>query len=165
MKNSFERFAIRFPAAAALGLALIALRGWSPAQIVTPLYASPWEMGKLVYWPMLISLTLLAGLTGGIRKTLLRAAPCLTLTPLALFLTCWAVSQLRPSGGIYLLIWVALTAVGLALCERETGKGRGVFVVLAAALGVLYILFTFLPPPLAPFLDPADVTAMAVIPV
>ena len=165
MKNSFERFAIRFPAAAALGLALIALRGWSPAQIFTPLYASPWEMGKLIYWPMLASLTLLAGLTGGVRKTLLRAAPALTLAPLALFLSCWAVSQMRPSGGVYLLIWVVLTALGLAFCERKTGRASGIFAVLAAAVGLAYILFTFLPPPLPPFLDPADVTAMAVIPV
>ena len=60
-----------------------------------------------------------------------------------------------------MLLWIVLTALTLALAERW--RGGPVWTVLLAALGVAYILFSFRPPCLPPFLEPGDAAAMAPI--
>jgi len=168
MKDHFNRFVIRFLTAFLLGLALLWIHRWSghaAAGIFAPRFASPWELGKLAYWPLLGSLALTGWMSGGIRDTLRRAMPCVVLTPAALFLVFWAVSLLRPAGGVYLLFWLVALLVGTALSDREwEGAPGNLWLILAVALGVLYLLFTFLPPLAGPFLDPADAAAMATIP-
>jgi hypothetical protein len=168
MKDSFNRFALRLLLTLLLGLALLALRtlcACGATGVLAPRFASPWELSKLAYWPLLGALTATARLSGGWRRTLRSAARYLTAVPLALFAADWAISLLRPSGGIYLLAWVVAATAGAALCDQERpAPGRSAWPVLAAALGALYLLFTFLPPMFGPFLDPADVAAMAAIP-
>jgi hypothetical protein len=166
MKDRFSRFSVRFLTALLLGLAGLLLHGrLGVLRVAAPMWASPWELSKLVYWPVLAALALSARASGGMKKTLCAAAPYLTLFPPALCGLLWAVSPLHPGAGLYIVLWVALSAVSLALADqgREL-RGRGVWPVLAAALGAAYLLFTFLPPGLGPFLDMADAAAMATLP-
>jgi biotin transporter BioY len=168
MKDHFNRFAVRFLTALLLGLVLLLLHGWSGSGVTgifAPKFASPWELSKLAYWPLLGALLLTGWLSGGVKKTLACAAPCLVLTPLALFLVFCAVSLLEPAGGVYLLLWIVAAAIGLALADQERDAGRrNVWLVLVAAMAVLYVLFTFLPPVARPFLEPGDVATMGTIP-
>lgn len=169
MKDHFNRFALRLFAALMLGLALLGLHTWSavpPLGVLSPRFASPWELSKLAFWPMLGALALTGKLSGGTGRTLRRALPYLLITPLALFAADWAASLLQPGGGVYLLLWVVAVVIGMALCDqRETDpRRRTLWAVGAAALGALYVLFTFLPPMFGPFLDPSDVAAFATIP-
>lgn len=164
MKQSFNHFAIRFLSAILLGLLLVALHSRISGGFFTmfvPKFASPWELSKLVYWPMLgaVLFTRQAKKPG-------REVPCLVLTPLALFLLCWCLSLLNLSSGVYVLLWILLMAAGMLLgtMGKAGGKLSPVWLVLAVALGMLYVIFSFLPPNWGPFLDPTDVTAMARIP-
>ena len=70
-------------------------------------------------------------------------------------------SSLTRETAVLMLLWIVLTALTLALAERW--RGSAVWTVLLAALGVAYVLFSFLPPALPPFLEPGDAAAMAPI--
>ena len=165
MKNGFVHFSIRFLTAVLAGLFLLLLRAavQNPVfALLTPQFASPWELGKLLYWPLLLAAAIPLRKGGKFSERL----PWLTLAPLAAVLVFWALSALRPGPGAYLLAWIVLCAAALALAQRGVlSKGnRDLWMVLAIALGILYIVLTFLPPALGPFLDSADVAAMATIP-
>jgi hypothetical protein len=92
--------------------------------------------------------------------------PWLTVAPVTAVLIFWVLSALEPGPGVYLLTWIVLSAAALALVQRGIlAEGdRSVWMVLAVAMGILYIVLTFLPPMIGPFLDPSDVAAMATIP-
>ena len=165
MKDRFNRFAVRYLTALLLGLLALllhSLAGNPLLGIFMPRCGSPWELSKLAYWPLLAALLLTGHLTGGLGTTMKKALPSLTLTGPALFLVYWLVSGLEPAWGVYLLLWVAAAAIGIALSDR--GKEGGVWLVLAAALGALYVIFSFMPPAFGPFLDPHSAAAMATIP-
>lgn len=165
MKEHFHFFAVRFLTVLLLGLLALALHPWAGMPIpgiVLPRCSSPWELSKLAYWPMLAALLLTGHLSGGMKKTLTQALPSLTLTAPILFLAYWAISRLEPSWGIYLLLWILAAAAESALSRR--GGKSSVWAVLAAALGLLYLIFTFCPPSAAPFLDLHDAAVMATIP-
>ena len=165
MKNQFNRFAVRFLCAVLLGLVLLCLHGCrGAAAVFVPQFASPWELSKLAFWPMLGSFLLTGPFSGGLGPALRRQLPCLVATPLALFLALWAVSALRAPGGVELTLWVAAAAVGLALADQGKDRGWGTWGILAVALALFYAVLTFLPPLWGPFLDPADVAAIAAIP-
>jgi len=166
MKDRFNRFAVRFLTALLLGVLALLLHGWARNPVLgifVPRNGCAWELGKLAYWPMLASALLTGHLTGGSGKKAFSAAPWMTLTSLALFLAQWAVSALEPGGGVRVVLWIALTALGTILWDREL-KG-GAWSVIAAVLGALYVAFTFWPPLWGPFLDPLDAAAMATIPI
>jgi len=168
MKNQFNRFALRFLTVILLGLLLLCLRGRSQGAvtaILAPRFASPWELSKLAYWPLLAGLLLIGRLPGA-GLPLRAELKCLVLTPLALFLAFWGVSVIHPAAGVYLLLWIVAAALSLALADqgKEDSKGISLWLVLAIALGVFYILFSLMPPMAGPFLDPTDVAAMATIP-
>ncbi|BAK99354.1 hypothetical protein OBV_21560 [Oscillibacter valericigenes Sjm18-20] len=165
MKNRFTHFSIRFLVILLAGLFLLLLRtsAHNPVcALLTPQFTSPWELSKLVYWPLLLAAAIPLR-DGG--KFLARL-PWLTVAPVTAVLIFWALSALEPGPGVYLLIWVVLSAVALTLAQRGVlAEGdRSVWLVLAAAMGILYIVLTFLPPMIGPFLDPSDVAAMATIP-
>lgn len=165
MKNGFAHFSIRFLTAVLAGLFLLLLRAAAHNPVfalLTPQFASPWELGKLLYWPLLLAAAIPLRQGGKFSERL----PWLTLAPLAAVLVFWALSALRPGPGVYLLVWIVLSAAALALAQRGIlSKGnRDLWLVLTVALGILYIVLTFLPPGLGPFLDSADVAAMATIP-
>ncbi|MEA4994141.1 MAG: hypothetical protein VB060_09990 [Oscillibacter sp.] len=165
MKNRFAHFSIRFLTVLLAGLFLLLLRsvGSNPVfAVLTPRFASPWELGKLLFWPLLLAAVIPFRDGGKFSERL----PWLTLTPLAAVLIFWALTAVRPGPGAYLLAWIVLSAMALALAQRGIlSKGdRSVWMVLAVAMGILFIMLTFLPPAFGPFLDPTDVAAMATIP-
>jgi len=168
MKRSFNHFAIQFLSAILLGLLLVALHSRISGGFFTifvPKFASPWELSKLVYWPMLGSVLFTwqaktASWGSG------RAAVCLVLSPVALFLLCWCLSLLNLSSGVYVLLWVLIMAGGIlaATMGNAEEKLSSFWLVLVVALGMLYVIFSYMPPHWGPFLDPTDVAAMASIP-
>ena len=165
MKDHFNRFAVRYLTALLLGLLALLLHAWADNPLLgifMPRCSSPWELSKLAYWPMLAALLLTSHLTDGLRATVGKALPSLTLTAPLLFLMYWLISGLEPAWGVYLLLWIAAAAIGTALSDR--GKAGGVWLVLAVALGAIYVIFSFLPPTFGPFLDPHSAAAMATIP-
>jgi len=165
MKNRFAHFSIRFLSVLLAGVFLLLLRtvAQNPVcALVTPQFASPWELSKLVFWPFLLAAAIPLRDGGKFLSRL----PWLTMASVAAVLIFWALSTLKPGPGVYLLIWVVLSAAALALAQRGVlaGGDRSVWLILAAAMGILYIVLTFLPPVIGPFLDPSDVAAMATIP-
>lgn len=168
MRQPFNCFAVRFLTAVLLGLLLIALHGRVSGGFFTifvPRFASPWELGKLIYWPLL-GAGLLTGRTKVARWRPGREVPCLVLAPMALFLLYWCLSLLDLSSGIYVLVWMLVLAAGLltALLGSAETRPSAVWTVLAVTLGAVYVIFSFMPPMWGPFLDPTDVAALATIP-
>lgn len=164
MKDHFNRFAMRFICVLGLGLAALLLHGTGgAASVFAPRYAAPWELSKLAYWPILITMLATCRFSGGLKNTLLSSAPALTLAPLALMAALWCTSPLEPAAGICLLAWVVAAAVGVAAADQERLRGS-YWLVLAAALAAAYVVFSFFPPAFGPFLDPSDAAAMATIP-
>ena len=168
MKQSFNHFAIQFLSAILLGLLLVALHSRISGGFFTifvPKFASPWELGKLIYWPMLGSMLFTWQKRTAVREAGWEA-PCLVLTPMALFLLCWCLSLLNLSSGVYVLLWVLMMAAGMlaATMGNADHKQSPVWFVLAVALGMLYVIFSFMPPQWGPFMDPTDVADMARIP-
>ena len=68
MGDPFNRFALRYPAAVVCGLALLlchgAVRG-GPLAVLAPQCPSPWELGKLGFWPVLAAWVLTGRLGRG----------------------------------------------------------------------------------------------------
>lgn len=165
MKNHFVHFSIRFLIVLLAGLFLLLLRAATQNPVfavLTPQFASPWELSKLLYWPLLLAAVIPLRDGGKFSSRL----PWLTVAPVTAMLLFWALSALKPGPSPYLVAWVVLAAITLMLAQRGTRiKGdRSVWMVLAVAMGILYIVLTFLPPMIGPFLDPTDVAAMAIIP-
>lgn len=163
MKERFDRFVLRFIMVLLFGLLLMTLRGRGVLAVFTPRYASPWELGKLVYWPMLAAFSLTAQWSGGWKRTLRAASPAIVLTSLALQGCCRAVQPLHPAAAVLILLWVIAAAIGTALADQ--GKNHAaVWLPFLLAEGVLFAVFTLWVPQFGPFLDPKDVAAMDIIP-
>ena len=165
MKNHFVHFSIRFLVVLLAGLFLLLLRAATQSPVfavLMPQFASPWELSKLMYWPLLLAAAIPLRDGGKFSSRL----PWLTVAPITAVLLFWALSALKPGPGPYLVAWVVLAAIALMLAQRGVlAKGdRSVWMVLVAAMGILYIVLTFLPPMIGPFLDPTDGAAMATIP-
>ena len=158
MKEQFDRFALRLISVLLTGLLIMTLRGRGVLAMFTPQYASPWELGKLVYWPMLAVFSLTARWSGGWRQTLRVAAPAIVLAPLALSGCCWAVQPLRPAAAVLILLWVVAAAIGTALADQGRAHSARWLPFLLAE-GLLIAAFTFCPPVIGPFLDPKEAVA------
>ena len=155
MGEHFDRFALRYPVAVICGLALLlchgAVRG-GPLAVLAPQCPSPWELGKLGFWPVLAAWGL-TGRLGRERRSLVRDLPAAVLVPPGMTLACWALVAAGGRGAASLGIWAALLAGGMALCpdgERHPGLWRGLALLLAG----LYTVLTFFPPDWGPFVDP-----------
>ena len=89
MKNAFTHFSIRFLAALLAGLFLLLLRSAMQdpvCAVLTPRNAGPWELSKLVYWPLLLAMALPLPGEGGISARL----PWVTAAPVTAVLALWA---------------------------------------------------------------------------
>ena len=164
VKEPFTRFALRFPLTLGLGAVLLLLHDALSGGVfgaLRPRNASAWELSKLAFFPPLLCLALTARQSGGLRETLRRAAAPVFLASLLMALAGTLASSLTRETAVLMLLWIVLTALTLALAERW--RGSAVWTVLLAALGVAYVLFSFLPPALPPFLEPGDAAAMAPI--
>lgn len=124
---------------------------------LSPVWASPWEMGKAAFFPLLAASPVLwATQKGGSRGGLCLMA--LSGAVLALALT-W--TPLPPAAVAALAMALALTLYALAL--RRVGGDALPWYLLTAALAVAYILLTILPPTGALFL-PRDAATLSPIP-
>lgn len=168
MKNRFEYFAIRLLTVLLLGILLLLLRAMTHnpiSAVLTPQNISPWELSKLVFWPLLAAAAVTMPLSGG-KKRLGGMLPWLVIAPAAAVLVFWALSAVSRSPGPYLLVWFVLSALAVFLAQRGVPAAGedAVWLMLLAAMTLLYVVLTFLPAAIGPFLDPTDVAAMAVIP-
>ena len=164
VKEPFTRFALRFPLTLGLGAGMLLLHDALSGSVfgaLVPRNASPWELSKLAFLPVLLCLALTARQSGGVRVTLRRAAPPVVLAALAMAAGLTLAGPLGADTAGAMLLWIILTALCLAVAERW--PGGAVWTVLLAALGAAYLLFSFLPPCLPPFLEPGDAAAMAPI--
>ena len=169
MKNRFTVFSIRFLTILLFGMFLLLLRAVASnpvCAIFAPRCASAWELSKMVYWPMLIALAMTRGTEGDAQKKAVSWLPWMVITPAVTVAAFWGLSMLQPGPGIYLLVWIIVCAIALALMQRGvlSSLDRSIWLVLTVALGIAYIILTFLPPMCGPFIDPTDVAAMATIP-
>ena len=132
-----------FHAALAAAALLWALRGKVPGplpDVLSPVYPSPWELGKAAFFPLLAAAPLLWRMQrGGSRGGLCLTAVCGAALALVLALALYA-AVLRHIGGDA-LPWYALTI----------------------ALAVAYILLTILPPSGGIF-DPRTIVTSGAIP-
>ena len=128
--------------------------------LLTPVNGSPWEMGKLLYWPYLPAALVIWRMTPERQG---RGGHCLLLAAMPLCMTglCW----LLPGRGLRL--WSLILAGGLTLhgqvLVRRLRGGELLWYVLAILLGIAYLLLTVRAPSAGPFTDPSA-PAMAAIP-
>ena len=136
-------YVLAFHAALAAAILLWALREKLPGPLtntLSPVWSSPWEMGKAAFFPLLASSPVLWVLQkGGSRGGLCLMA--LSGAVLALALT-W--TPLVPAAVAALAVTAAL-ALYAALWRRVSGDGLPWY-LLTAALTVAYLLLTILPP-------------------
>lgn len=166
MKNPFYRLVVGFLSTALLGLLFAGLYGAVPmvvTAILAPNCQSPWELSKLAYFPLMLGI-LLTRWTCKDRLPWRADLMLLTLAGPTLFLLFWVTAPFV-TGKLRLILWLVVLAGGFLLSGRAKEKqDGGLWKMLALALGLVYIIFTFLPPLAGPFLDPSTAAAMAVIP-
>lgn len=161
------RYLWAFLAAAATAVLLRGLAVALPCpatEVLSPVNESPWELGKLMFWPYLTAALLLWRLEpmesasrGGHCAALLAATAQLT----ALCQLLWDIVPLWP-------LFCAAAAGGMALyhflLRRHLPGGELLWYLLAILLGAAYLLLTAQPLTGGIFLDPRDAAAMAAIP-
>lgn len=134
--------------------------------VLAPVNDSPWELGKLCFWPYLPGALLLWRLGDSSDS---RGGHCalLLLMPLAMVLCCALLGVDSRQESV--LVWLAVLTAGLVLyalvLRRWLWGGELLWYTLAILLGIAYLLLTALPPTGGIFTDPADVSAMLTIPV
>ena len=156
-----KRYILGFFTAAAAALWLLHRTFPCPlTALLTPVNGSPWEMGKLLYWPYLPAALVIWRMTPERQG---RGGHCLLLAAMPLCMTglCW----LLPGRGLRL--WSLILAGGLTLhgqvLVRRLRGGELLWYVLAILLGIAYLLLTVRAPSAGPFADPSA-PAMAAIP-
>ena len=158
-------WAFLLTAAAAVLLRGLAVTLPSPAtEVLSPINESPWELGKLVFWPYLCGALLLWRLEP--PGTASRGGHCAALaagTGLMIIL-CQLLWDIVPRYALF----CAAVLVGMALyhfvLRRHLRGSELPWYLLAILLGIAYLLLTALPPYGGIFLDPHDAAAMAPIP-
>ena len=127
-------------------------------QALSPVNASPWELGKRAFWPCLPAVLALRRLDGGSSRSGLCAA---------ILLSVGAAMALGAAALAPVLLCPLAAAVGLAsyaLVLRRLRGGELLWYTALILLSIAYILFTILPPSGALFTDPGGVSAVAPIP-
>ena len=136
-------YVLAFHAALAAAILLWALQEKFPDPLtntLSPIWNSPWEMGKAAFFPLLAAApTLWVLQKGGSRGGL-----CLIALSGAALALALAWTPLAPAAVAVLAITAAL-ALYAALWRRVSGDALPWY-LLTAALSVAYILLTILPP-------------------
>lgn len=150
-------YVLAFFAALAAAALLWALRLRCPTpltDVLSPVYGSPWELGKAAFFPLLCAAPLLWGLQrGGSRGGLCLMA--VVGAGVSLGLAC----LLPPAAAAAAAIGAAVTLYALVL--RYMGGDALPWYGLTIALTVAYILLTILPPSGGVF-DPRTVAAVGI---
>lgn len=135
MKDSFSSFVLRDLIALLSGLMLMLLHGTVEQGILTalvPQSAAPWELSKLVFWPLAICAA--AGRLSRAHIPISRVLPSLVLAPLGMLILCRGALALGYGGRPYAAIWMAVLAAALAfgpdgraafICLDGLGSGTG----------------------------------------
>ena len=138
----------------------------SPAtEVLSPVNESPWELGKLVFWPYLCGALLLWRLEP--ENSASRGGHCAALLAATALMV--VLCQLSGEAVPLSLLFCAGTAGGMALYHflfrrRRLWGGELLWYLLAVLLGIAYLLLTAMPLTGGVFLDPRDAAAMAAIP-
>ena len=167
VKKRYGGYILGFVITVAAGVLLRCLYAASPNPVMAtlaPMNNSPWELGKMVFWPYLAGALATHRLT---HREDSQAGQCLTLIgmTLVMILGCWAGRRFFES---CLAIWLIVLAAGIVLYATVLRKkklgGELLWYALAILLGIAFILFSAMPPAGSLFTDPANVAAMATIP-
>lgn len=136
--------------------------------LFSPVNESLWEHVKILYWPALIASLLLSrrqepGALGARCLALLAGAGLMLLVGYI-----YHVILGGESPGFDIILYVALMALVLllptALPSSRWAAHAPVLVLLAAALGVAVVLFTFLPPSMILFTDLSGANTWSTLP-
>lgn len=146
MRDTVDRVALRYLTAVLLGLVLLLLHGVvqsGPLTVLVPQRASPWELSKLVFWPMLGACLMTCRL-GRAPAPLTRDLPAAVLAALGAAAVNWVVLAAGGSGRVFLAVWGLALAAGLAFGPDGTRRPR-IWLGLCGMLAAGYILLTVLP--------------------
>ncbi|QUO38234.1 hypothetical protein KFE19_01545 [Dysosmobacter sp. Marseille-Q4140] len=148
MRDTIDRVALRYLAAVLLGLVLLLLHGTvrsGPAAVLVPQRASPWELSKLVFWPML-GVCFLTCRLGRAPGPVVRDLPAAVLASLGAVALNGAILAAGGSGRLCLAVWAGALAAGIAFGPDGARRPR-IWLVLCGLLAACYVLLTFLVPP------------------
>mgnify|MGYP006866737329 FL=1 len=154
MKDSFSSFVLRDLIALLSGLMLMLLHGTVEQGILTalvPQSAAPWELSKLVFWPLVICAA--AGRVSRAHIPISRVLPSLVLAPLGMIILCRGALTLGYGGWPYATIWMAVLAAALAF-GPDGRRLSYAWTALAVVLAGAYVLLALQPSLWRPFLLP-----------
>ncbi|MBP3493917.1 MAG: hypothetical protein J6J83_04830 [Oscillospiraceae bacterium] len=166
MERKYARFILGFCVTVMTGVMLQCMHWELPSplmEILVPASASPWEQGKLCYWPYLAGALMIWHLGDG-RDS--RGGHCalLLLMPLLMTALCYF-GGIGTRQGI-ILAWLTVLALGIALyalvLRRWLWGGELLWYTLAILLGIAYLLLTALPPSGGIFAEVIAVPTMAI---
>lgn len=157
MKQSFLTFASRYVVAILVGLGLLLLHtvvSGGLFAVFIPQNTSPWELGKIAFWPLLLVAVVLPS------PAAQALAQCVV-TTVSLVMIGWLCQAMGLNGAVSLVVWMVLLALALYFVMPNAPSPW--WVLGAVVLGVGFVMLTYYPALWGPFLDPADVAAMATI--
>ena len=162
MRRNGARYAIGYGVTVLTGVLLECLytqTGSVVIRVIAPMNASPWELGKLCFWPYLVGALLIWRLGDGTDS---RGGHCALLVGMPLVMT--ALCAVQPAAAEVLRF--AVPAVGIALyalvLRRKLCCGELLWYTLAILLGIAYLLLTAAAPEGALFADPSALPTMAI---
>ena len=131
--------------------------------VLLPVNMSPWEQGKLCFWPYLAGAVLIWRLGDGTDS---RGGHCALLAamPLAMTALCYFLHITTYRG--VLAAWFLVLSAGIALyalvLRRWLRGGELLWYTLAILVGIAYLMVTAAAPEGALFADPTGVPTMAI---
>ena len=127
--------------------------------VLSPVNASPWELGKLCFWPYLMGALLIWRLGDGEDS---RGGHCALLVGMSLAMT--ALTYFLP--GAAEVLRYTVPAAGIALyalvLRRRLRGGELLWYTLAVLLGIAYLLLTAAAPEGTLFTAPSALPTMAI---
>ena len=141
------RFALAFAVTAVTAVLLWAAYQAFPCPVtavLSPIYDSPWEWGKYLFWPTLSGVVVLRHYAPMEEE---KGGECmlLILLPMLTMLGRLLLPRIFPAVLCTVVLGLGLTVYALFL-RRKVWGGALLWYVLAALLGIAYLLLTALPP-------------------
>ena len=162
MKRKAARYVIGYGVTVLTGVLLACLQeemGGVVLRVLSPMNESPWELGKLCFWPYLAGALLIWRLGDGEDS---RGGHCALLVGMPLAMT--ALAYFLP--GAAEVLRYAVPGLGIALyalvLRRKLWGGELLWYTLAILLGIAYLLLTAAPPQGGLFAEPMALPTMAI---
>ena len=162
MKRKAARYAIGYGVTVLTGVLLACLQeemGGVVLRVLSPMNESPWELGKLCFWPYLAGALLIWRLGDGEDS---RGGHCALLVWMPLAMT--ALAYLLPGAAEvlrYVVPGLGIVLYALVL-RRKLWGGELLWYTLAILLGIAYLLLTAAPPQGGLFAEPMALPTMAI---